>query len=91
MGFPRRFEKDLKEYGYHMEVDVKKDDCKREPIHWHLVKGSSSIGQIWISSITWESDPGVSKSIREEAEDLTRRYRSDITDAYLYNQENGAG
>ena len=91
MGSPMRFEKDLNEYGYHMEVDIKKDDCNRErTVHWHLCKNGRRIAQIWVPSVTWESRPDVSKSIREEAENLTRRYSSDITRAYINNQEYGA-
>ncbi|GFI04549.1 hypothetical protein IMSAGC005_03401 [Lachnospiraceae bacterium] len=44
MGYPRRFEKDLREYGYHMEVDVKKSDCNLEPVHWHLCQKRDRIG-----------------------------------------------
>lgn len=90
MGYPMRFEQDLKEYGYSMEVDIKKDDCNRERPHWHLCKNGRRIGQIWVSSVTWESLPDVGKSIREEAEDFTRRYSDDITKAYLNNQKFGA-
>lgn len=90
MGYPRRFEQPLKEYGYKMEVDIRKWDCHREPIHWHLCKNGQRIGQIWVPSATWEDIPPVSSSIMKEAEELTRRYSSEITDTYLYNKENGA-
>jgi hypothetical protein len=90
MGYPRRFEKDFREYGYHMEVDVKKSDCNREPVHWHLCQRRDRIGQIWVSSGLWEELPDVGKKIREEAEELTRYYSDEITDTYLYNKVNGA-
>ena len=86
---PRRFEKSLSEYGYHMEVDTRKSDCNRESAHWHLCKNGRRIGQISPYG-SWTSYPDVSSSIRKEAEALTSTYASDIVSCYEYNRENGS-
>lgn len=86
---PRRFEITLSSSSYHMEVDLKKDDCKRESAHWHLCKNGRRIGQISTSGY-WASVPSESSSIIREAEQLTRTYASTIEEVYRYNAENGA-
>ena len=93
MGYndPIRFEKTLStSSAYHMEVDVKKDDCNREGAHWHLCQGSRRIGQIFTYG-SWKETPDVSSSIRREAEELTSIWRSEIESTYNYNREHGAG
>ena len=87
---PRRFEKRLSSSSaYHMEVDLKKDDCKREGPHWHLCKNGRRIGQIFTNGY-WASTPSESSSIIHEAEQLTSTYAYDIESTYNYNAENGA-
>ena len=89
---PIKLKVPLDEYGYYMELDVKKDDCRRgEEPHWHLCKNGSRIGQISASG-SWASYPSTdaSSSIIKEAESLTRQYRSDIISGYCHNAENGA-
>ena len=91
MGNPRVLKVPLQEYGYHMEVDVKKDDCNRENIHWHLCKNGNRIGQIDLRGV-WTTTPrDASSSIIKEAERLTFQYAGQIQECYLYNKENGAG
>ncbi len=80
------FRKELSSYGYHMEIDVTKDDCNRERTpHWHLVCKGRRIGSINIYGI-WASKPDVSRSIMKEAEDLTSTWASEISEAYENNR-----
>ena len=90
MGNPRTLKVNLNEYGYYMELDVRKDDCNRESAHWHLCKNGRRIGQISAYG-TWTSRPAESSSIIREAEELTRSYSSTIIEYYDYNRVNGAG
>ena len=89
---PRIFKKDLSEYGYSMEVDVKKDDCNREAAHWHLCKNGRRIGQIMVPRCVWTELPSdCSRRVIAEAEELTREYADEIESVYNYNRLNGAG
>ncbi len=92
MGYPERFEKPISGHdGYKMEVDTCKWDCSREAVHWHLCKNGQRVGQIWVASVTWAKEvPPVGSAIVREAENLTRRYSSEIASTYLYNKENGS-
>lgn len=89
---PKKFECPLNEYGYHMEVDIRRDDCQRERSpHWHLVHGRNRIG------VVETYDPynpvfteKVSKRIEKEVIELTIRYRNEIEETYEWNRENGS-
>lgn len=90
MSGPKKLEVPLQEYGYHMEVDLKKWDCAREEAHWHLWKNSQRIGQI-SSYGSWASKPSdVSSSIIREVEKLTAEYSSEIRSTYNHNRVYGA-
>ena len=87
---PERFEKRI-DSDYKMEVDVKRDDCRREPAHWHLVKNGVRIAQMWVDSCMFERDPDAPRRVKEEAERLTSMYASEIKATYRHNAEYGAG
>ncbi len=90
MSSPRRYEQSLGS-GYKLEVDVIRDDCRREPAHWHLCKNGRRVGQIWVDSCRFESTPSdVPRSIINEALRVTSRNSSEIKAAYKYNSENGS-
>ena len=90
MATPKRLEVSLSSYGYHMEVDTRKSDCNRERTpHWHLCGKYGRLGSISIYG-SWIESPSADRSIVKEAEDLTRRYASEISAVYEYNRENGS-
>lgn len=90
MANPRTFEIDLSSYGYHMEVDTRKSDCNRERTpHWHLCGKHERLGSISIYG-QWIEEPDVSKHLKKEAEELTSRYASTISDVYEHNRIDGA-
>ena len=86
---PKRFETSIGS-GYAMEVDVIRDDCRREPAHWHLTKNGRRIGQIWVDSCRWASTPDAPRWVIDEAESKTSSYSSEIKEVYRYNAEYGA-
>ena len=87
---PRKFEIDLSSSGYHMEVDTRKSDCNRERTpHWHLCGRYSRLGSINVYG-QWIKNPDVDRRIREEAEELTRRYASTIVEVYDHNRSYGS-
>ena len=87
---PRTLEVSLSSYGYHMEIDVKKDDCERERTpHWHLCDRRSRLGSITAYGL-WIKKPRVDRVIMREAEMLTSRYSSEIKQIYEHNRLYGA-
>ena len=87
---PKRWELSLSG-GYALEVDVKKDDCNREPPHCHLTFRGRRIGQIWAESGRFERVPSdVPSSIINDAMYEVERNRWEIIEVYKYNRENGA-
>ena len=91
MGYPIVLHEPLDEYGYYMENDTAKQYCTRgEAPHWHLCKNGRRIGQISASGVWADRPYDVNSSIIREAERITSRMSSRITEAYYYNAENGA-
>ncbi len=37
------------------EVDVKKDDCRREPAHCHITRSGYRVAQVWLNPVCVES------------------------------------
>lgn len=89
MSSPRRFEKSLSSYGYHMEVDTRKSDCNREAPHWHLCNRSGRIGSISVYG-SWVQYPNADRRVIKEAEELTSRYSYEIREAYEHNRIDGS-
>lgn len=88
---PKRFELDLGG-GFALEVDVKRDDCNREPPHCHLTFRGRRIGQIWAESATFTRIPSDAPShIINDAIYEVERNRWDIVEIYNHNKMYGAG
>ena len=87
---PRRWEKPLSG-DYALEVDVKKDDCNREPPHVHLTFRGRRIGQIWTESATFERLPSdAPSSIINDAIYEVERNRWEINEVSNDNRQYGA-
>lgn len=73
------------------EVDQKKDDCKREPAHCHITKGSSGrVAQVWLNPVILESGHGLDRSEVDEVLSVVQANRYELEHAYRYNAEHGA-
>ena len=88
---PRIFERELGG-GYAVEVDLRRDDCKREPPHAHLTFRGRRVGQIWVETATFERIPyDVPNHIINDAIEIVEDNRWDIIEIYNYNKTYGAG
>ena len=86
---PKKLNSDFSEYGYSMELDIRKRDCNSgEAPHWHLCHKGRRIGKIFTDG-QWAASPEVSPFIIREAERLTKRFSDTIKDYYAYNAEHG--
>ena len=87
---PRVLKIDLSENGYYMEVDVNKDECKRENAHWHLCKDGKQIGRIDVPRCVWRILPDeYPRCVIEEAGNLTRLHAEEIQSIFEFNRLNG--
>lgn len=88
---PRRYETDLGS-GWTLEVDVKKDDCNREPPHCHLCYRGRRYGQIWLDGCVFEKLPGdVPNNIINLALSRVAECGDEMEEVYNYNRMYGAG
>ena len=83
---PRTFEVPLTVPGYSLRLDVRRADCDsyKEP-HWHLCRDGRKIGSISVFGEWKEITLDVKRSIREEAERLTKLYAERISQDYRHN------
>lgn len=74
------------------EVDVRKWDCKREPAHCHITYNGRRVGQVWLSSVTFEDGiPSVLNHRQANAVfDFVYSYRYEMEEVYRENAISGA-
>ena len=88
---PRELRIDLSNGGYYMEVDTKKDDCRRESAHWHLCKDGRMVGKISVPGCVWTELPAdCTGDVINEAKEVTVQNLDEIESVYKYNSLNGA-
>ena len=76
---------------FSIEVDVKKDDCRREPVHCHVCKFGRRVAQVMLSSCTFSSTPSdIPYSEQSDILNYIRSISSDIEESYRYYAEYGA-
>ena len=86
---PKKLNINLSSYEYSMEVDIMKEECNpKETPHWHLCFYGRRIGEISVTG-QWIVEPEAKKSVKFEAEALTKKYSSLIREYFAYNYEHG--
>lgn len=77
----------------HIEVDVKKDDCKREAPHCHVYISGMRRLQVWLDSVTFSSDPRpfLNKSDENSVLAAVSANKYKLIEAYNHNRIYGAG
>ena len=76
---------------YSIEVDVKKDDCRREAVHCHVCKNGRRVAQVFLSSCTFSSSPyDIPYSSQADILNFISSISSEIEEAYDYYRNYGA-
>jgi hypothetical protein len=76
---------------FSIEVDVKKDDCRREPVHCHVCKFGRRVAQVMLYSCTFSSSPSeIPYSEQSNILNFISSISSEIEEAYNYYAEYGA-
>lgn len=77
-------------YSLQCEVDVKKDDCRREPAHCHIIKNGYRVAQVWLSPVMIASGHSLDRSEVNIVYDFVSSNCSTLVKEYEYNSINGA-
>lgn len=77
-------------YNLQCEVDVKKDDCRRESAHCHVVRNGYRIAQVWLNPVRIESGHSLDRSEVDVVYDFVSDHRYELEREYENNRMYGA-
>lgn len=77
-------------YNLQCEVDVKKDDCRREPAHCHITRNGYRIAQVWLNPIRIESGHSLDRNEVDVVYDFVSSNRYELEREYERNRLYGA-
>ena len=77
-------------YSLAVEVDVKKDDCRREPAHCHIIKNGYRVAQVWLNPVSVQYGHSLDRSEIKEACDFVADHRYELEREYEHNRNYGA-
>lgn len=72
------------------EVDVKKDDCRREPAHCHVTKNGYRVAQVWLRPVCIESGHGLDRNEVDAVYDFVSDNRYELEREYENNRNYGS-
>ena len=77
-------------YNLQCEVDVRKDDCRREPAHCHISRNGYRVAQVWLNPVRIESGHSLDRNEVDLVFDFVSSNRYDIEKKYEHNCLYGA-
>lgn len=77
-------------YNLQCEVDVKRDDCRREPAHCHITRNGRRIAQVWLNPVDIESGHGLDRNEVDLVYEFVSDHCTALEREYAYNREYGA-
>ena len=77
-------------YNLQCEVDVKKDECRREPAHCHITRNGYRVAQVWLNPVSIEYGHGLDRSEEKVVEDFVSDHRYALEREYENNRKYGA-
>lgn len=72
------------------EVDVKKDDCHREPAHVHVTRNGYRVAQVWINPVRIESGHSLDRNEVNLVYDFVSAHRYELEREYEKNRIYGS-
>lgn len=73
-----------------IEVDQKKDDCRREAPHCHITRNGSRAAQVWLNPVSIERGHSLDRNEIDPVIEAVTANRYDLEREYEYNREHGA-
>lgn len=77
-------------YNLQCEVDVKKDDCRREPAHCHVTRNGYRVAQVWLNPVHIESGHSLDRSEVDQVYEFVSNNRYTLEREYENNRNYGA-
>lgn len=77
-------------YNLQCEVDVRKDDCRREAAHCHVTRNGRRVAQVWLSPVSIESGHDLDRNEVDVVYDFVSENAYALAEEYEYNREHGA-
>lgn len=77
-------------YNLQCEVDVKKDDCRREPAHCHVTRNGYRVAQVWLNPVRIESGHSLDRNEVDVVYDFVSDNRYELEREYEYNRNYGS-
>lgn len=71
-------------YNLQCEVDVKKDDCNREPAHCHVTRGYR-VAQVWLNPVRIKDGHSLDRNEVDLVYDFVSEHRDELEREYEYN------
>ena len=77
-------------YNLQCEVDVGKDDCRREPPHCHITRNGYRIAQVWLNPVSIQSGHSLDRNEIDIVYDFISSNRSALEQEYERNRLYGS-
>ena len=77
-------------YNLQIEVDWKKDDCRREPPHCHITRNGIRVAQVWLNPVSIESGHSLDRNEIDMVLSAVSDNRYDLEREYENNRNYGA-
>lgn len=77
-------------YNLQCEVDVKKDDCRREPAHCHISRNGYRVAQVWLNPVRIEPGHGLDRNEVDLVYEFVCDNRYELEREYEKNRLYGA-
>lgn len=77
-------------YNLQCEIDVKKDDCRREPTHCHITRNGYRIAQVWLNPVRIESGHSLDRNEVDLIYNFVSNNRNTLEREYEHNRYYGA-
>lgn len=77
-------------YNLQLEVDQKKDDCRREPAHCHVTRNGYRVAQVWLNPVSIERGHSLDRKEIDEVISVVESNRYSLEREYSNNREHGA-
>ena len=77
-------------YNLQCEVDQRKCDCNREPVHCHITRNGVRVAQVWLNPVQIERGHSLAKNEVDDVLGVVNDNRYELMREYEYNREHGA-
>ena len=67
------------------EVDIRRDDCKREPAHCHITRNGIRVAQVWLNPVSIKSGHSLQHNEIDMVLEVVEDNRYELMEEYRRN------